>query len=96
MGALLTGLPNLVNTPEIRLDCPDHKKFSIVNAIVDQFRKDHEVIDLDGARVLLDGGWGLIRASNTQPVLVLRFEAESEERLKEIERLFMEKVRKLI
>lgn len=94
--ALLTGLPNLVNTPEIRLECPDHKKIGIVNAIVDPFRKDHEVIDLDGARVLLDGGWGLIRASNTQPALVLRFEAESEKRLKEIERLFMEKVEKLI
>lgn len=94
--ALLKGLPDLVNTPEIRLDCPDHKKFGIVTAIVDQFKKDHEVIDLDGARVLLDGGWGLIRASNTQPALVLRFEAESEKRLREIERLFMEKVRELI
>ncbi len=94
--ALLTGLPNLVNTPEIRLDCPDHKKFGIVTAIVEQFRKDHDVIDLDGARILLNGGWGLIRASNTQPALVLRFEAESEKRLKEIERLFMEKVEELI
>ena len=94
--ALLTGLPDLVNTPEIRLECPDHKKFGIVTAIVDEFKKDHEVIDLDGARVLLDGGWGLIRASNTQPALVLRFEAESKKRLKEIEHLFMEKVQKLI
>lgn len=93
---LLTGIPDLVNTPEIRLDCPDHKKIGIVAAIADQFKKDHDVIDLDGAKVPLDGGWGLIRASNTQPVLVLRFEAESEKRLQEIERLFMEKVEELI
>ncbi len=96
LSELLTGLPDLVNTPEIRLECPDHKKFGIVTAIVDQFRKDHDVIELDGARILLDGGWGLIRASNTQPALVLRFEADNEKRLKEIERLFMDKVRELI
>ena len=96
LNALLEGLPNLVNSPEIRLDCPDDRKFQITAAVADQFRKNHEVIDLDGARVLLDGGWGLIRASNTQPALVLRFEAESEKRLKEIEQLFMEKVRELI
>jgi phosphomannomutase/phosphoglucomutase len=95
-GALLTGITDLANTPEIRLDCPDHKKFGIVAAIADQFKKDHEVIDLDGARVLLDGGWGLIRASNTQPALVLRFEAENEKRLEEIKNQFMEKVEKLI
>jgi len=94
--SLMTGLPNLVNTPEIRLDCPETKKFKIVTAIADHFKKDHHVIDLDGARVLLDGGWGLIRASNTQPALVLRFEAESEKRLEEIQNQFMEKVAELI
>ncbi len=96
LGALLTNIPDLVNTPEIRLDCPDHKKFGIVAAITDQFKKDHDVIELDGARVLLDGGWGLIRASNTQPALVLRFEAENEKRLEEIKNQFMEKMEKLI
>jgi phosphomannomutase/phosphoglucomutase len=96
LGALLAGIPELVNTPEIRLDCPETKKFEIVTAIADQFRKNHHVIDLDGARVLLDGGWGLIRASNTQPALVLRFEAESEKRLEEIQNQFMEKVAELI
>ncbi len=96
LGALLTGIPDLVNTPEIRLDCPETKKFKIVTNIADQFRKDHHVIDLDGARVLLDGGWGLIRASNTQPALVLRFEAENEKRLEEIKNQFMEKVAELI
>ena len=95
-GALLEGIPHLVNTPEIRLDCPETQKFEIVTAIADQFRENHHVIDLDGARVLLDGGWGLIRASNTQPALVLRFEAESEKRLEEIKNQFMEKVSELI
>ncbi len=97
--ALLTGIPHLVNTPEIRLDCPDARKFKIVEAVADQFKEDPgviDVIDLDGARVLMDGGWGLIRASNTQPALVLRFEAESEKRLKEIEDLFMEELSRLI
>jgi len=98
-GSLLTDIPDLVNTPEIRLACPDAKKFKIVEAIADQFRDDQSVIDvieLDGARVILDGGWGLIRASNTQPVLVLRFEAENKKRLAEIKDQFMEKVEKLI
>ena len=95
-GALLEGIPHLVNTPEIRLDCPETQKFEIVTAIADQFRENHHVIDLDGARVLLDGGWGLIRASNTQPALVLRFEAENEKRLEEIKNQFMEKVSELI
>jgi phosphomannomutase / phosphoglucomutase len=94
--SLPAGLPNRANTPEIRLDCSDHKKFGIVAAMVDQFKKNHDVIDLDGARVLLDGGWGLIRASNTQPALVLRFEAENEKRLAEIQQLFMENVLKFI
>ena len=52
-----------------------------------KFKKDYEVIDVDGARILFDGGWGLVRASNTQPVLVLRFEAETESRLAEIRQL---------
>ncbi|HKI48629.1 MAG TPA: phosphomannomutase/phosphoglucomutase [Desulfobacteria bacterium] len=98
-GSLLMGIPDLVNTPEIRLDCSDARKFKIVKAVADQFRKDPgviDVIDLDGARVLLDGGWGLIRASNTQPVVVLRFEAENEKRLEEIKRQFMERLEKLI
>lgn len=94
--ALLADIPRLFNTPEIRLDCPEDRKFHIVTAIADQFRKDHPVIDLDGARVLMDGGWGLIRASNTQPALVLRFEAENKTRLEEIKNQFMEKVAELI
>jgi phosphomannomutase/phosphoglucomutase len=56
----------------------------VVERAVEEFGRDHEVIDVDGARVLFDGGWGLLRASNTQPVLVMRVEARTEERLREI------------
>lgn len=90
---LLADIPKMVNTPEIRIDCPDDKKFKVVAGLVDEFKKDYEVIDVDGARVLFDGGWGLIRASNTQPVLVLRFEARDKNRLEEIRNIFDDKLK---
>lgn len=93
---LLEGVPKMVNTPEIRMDCPDDKKFMVVKTLVEEFKKEYEVIDVDGARVLFDGGWGLIRSSNTQPVLVLRFEAVDEKRLEEIRGIFMEKLEKVL
>ncbi|RLB41258.1 MAG: phosphomannomutase [Deltaproteobacteria bacterium] len=93
VGDLLEGVPEMVNTPEIRIDCPEDKKFQVVAELAEEFKKDYKVIDVDGARVLFGDGWGLIRASNTQPVLVLRFEAKSKERLEEIENLFMSKLR---
>jgi len=93
---LLSGVPAMVNTPEIRMDCPDDRKFKAVAGLVEEFKKEYDVIDIDGARVLFDGGWGLVRASNTQPVLVLRFEAENEKRLNEIKELFMKKVNEFI
>jgi phosphomannomutase/phosphoglucomutase len=92
MRQLLAGVPRMVNTPEIRIDCPDDKKFRVVAAVAEGFKKEYEVIDVDGARVLFEGGWGLVRASNTQPVLVLRFEARDEGRLNEIRGLFMAKL----
>lgn len=93
---LLSGVPAMVNTPEIRMDCPDQKKFQVVARLVEAFKREYDVIDVDGARVLFDGGWGLVRASNTQPVLVLRFEAGNEKRLEEIKELFMKKVNEVI
>ncbi|MDY7038465.1 MAG: phosphomannomutase/phosphoglucomutase, partial [Thermodesulfobacteriota bacterium] len=89
---MLADVPEMVNTPEIRLECPDDKKFEVVKTFVEDFKKEYEVIDVDGARVLFDGGWGLIRASNTQPVLVLRFEARDKKRLEEIRQVFMDKL----
>jgi phosphomannomutase/phosphoglucomutase len=96
MADLLADVPVLVNTPEIRLDCPDEKKFEVVSRLAAEFKKEYQVIDVDGARVLFDGGWGLIRSSNTQPVLVLRFEATDQQKLEEIRRVFMEKLDKVM
>jgi len=78
----LSDLPHAVYTPEIRLDCPDAIKFELAERARDRFReKDCDIIDVDGVRVRFENGWGLVRASNTQPVLVLRFEADNEENL---------------
>ena len=87
---LLADVPQTVSTPEIRMDCPEKIKFKLVDQVIDAFKKRSEsepfsVIDIDGARVEWEDGWGLVRCSNTQPILVLRFEAKSEERLKEIQ-----------
>lgn len=83
LSAQLAGLPKMVVTPEIRIDCPDEVKFRVVERVAEQFKGKREVIDVDGVRVKFSGGWGLLRASNTQPVLVMRFEAENEGLLKE-------------
>ncbi len=81
---LIQDLPKTFTTPEIRVDCPDEIKFNVVDKIVNLFKAKQDVIDIDGLRALYDDGWGLVRASNTQPALVLRFEALSKKRLDEI------------
>src|SRR4030042_118784 len=78
---LLADVPKTFATPEIRVDCPDRSKFRVVEVVRDHFRKTHDIIAIDGVRVSFGDGWGLLRASNTQPVLVLRFEAPTEPRL---------------
>jgi phosphomannomutase/phosphoglucomutase len=82
LSAQFAGLPKLVSTPEIRVDCPDELKFQVVERVTERLRKTHNVIDVDGVRVRFEHGWGLVRASNTQPVLVMRFEAETEDWLR--------------
>jgi len=72
-------LPKLFVTPELRIDCPDDRKFAVVERVKAYFQTRQEVIDVDGVRMLFPHGWGLVRASNTQPVLVLRFEATTPE-----------------
>ncbi len=84
MSGQLADVPPFVSTPEIRVDVAEERKFGIVEEAVRHFRAAYEVIDVDGVRVLFGDGWGLIRASNTQPVLVMRFEARSAERLQAI------------
>ena len=81
LSQLLADVPKTYTTPEIRVACPDRIKFEVVKAVQDHFRKTHDTIEIDGMRIPFRDGWGLLRASNTQPVLVLRFEADSEARL---------------
>ena len=81
LSALLADIPKTFSTPELRVECPDDKKFRVVEKAAQYFARDHEVITIDGARILFEHGWGLVRASNTQAILVLRFEASSEQSL---------------
>ncbi len=91
----LADQPKMFNTPEIRVECPDETKFEVVDKVRDSFIEEGaNVNDIDGMRVTYSDGWGLVRASNTQPVLVMRFEAETEQRLEEIQKLVEERIAK--
>ena len=93
---LLADIPKMYNTPEIRFDTNDETKFEIVNKVRDYFIQEGYVVnDIDGMRVTFNDGWGLIRASNTQPALVMRFEATTENRLYEIKNLIEGKLKEL-
>ncbi len=81
---LLADVPAFVSTPEIRIDVDEASRFAIVERAVEHFRSLYDVIDVDGVRVLFGDGWGLLRASNTQPVIVARYEALTSGRLVEI------------
>jgi phosphomannomutase/phosphoglucomutase len=81
---MLSDLPRVYNTPEIKYPCSEAKKFQAVDKIAAEFRRSYDVIDIDGVRVDFGDGWGLVRASNTTPYIILRFEAKSPERLAEI------------
>ena len=96
LSELLSDLPETFSTPELRVDCADERKFEIVQKIADEFKQTNEVITIDGARILFESGWGLVRASNTQAILVLRFEADSEENLQKIQTIVEKRVNVLI
>jgi phosphomannomutase/phosphoglucomutase len=93
---LICDVPKTFSTPEIRMECPEDKKPSIVSKMTETFKKTNKVIDIDGARILYDDGWGLIRSSNTQPVLVLRFESYTEDGLSRIKNEIESKLQELI
>ncbi len=93
---LLGGLPRMSITPEIRVDCPDDRKFSVVERIKEELGREHPIIDIDGVRVRYADGWGLVRASNTQPALVLRFEAMDDESLEKMRRDVEGKLKRLL
>ena len=94
----MAALPKFSSTPEERFHCPDDQKFGVIEQLRAQFEADPRVkniVDLDGARVSFDGGWGLVRASNTEPALTTRFEAVSPARVQEIRRDFIDRLAKI-
>ena len=96
LSAHLSSLPQLHSTPEIRRECTSEKqKFALVEAAVRHFSDHYPVNDVDGARIDFGDSWGLVRASNTQPILVLRFEAPNAQRLDEIQTLVETELKRL-
>jgi phosphomannomutase/phosphoglucomutase len=91
---LIESIPSYFSSPEIRLVCSDEKKFDLVEEVKNEFLKSNECITVDGVRVLFDDGWGLLRASNTQPKIILRFEAKTSSSLERIKNEFKEKLKK--
>ncbi len=96
LSRLFEGIPQTFSTPELRVDCPDEIKFDVVKKVSDHFAQTHKVITIDGARISFDHGWGLVRASNTQAILVLRFEADSEEELVKIRSVVESRLKEII
>jgi len=94
LSEIISEIPSYESTPEIRIPCPDDEKFKIVEQITQKFKEDYSVITVDGARIHFDNGWGLVRASNTEPALILRFEAKTRERLAEIKRTITEELKR--
>lgn len=93
LSGLLQDIPRYYATPEMRIEVGEEEKFDIVAAVKEEFSRDHEVIGIDGARVVFDDGWGLVRASNTSPVVVVRCEATTPERRDEIQELILAKLK---
>ncbi|GAF77542.1 unnamed protein product, partial [marine sediment metagenome] len=93
LSEMLASAPKYFSTPEMRMDCSDEKKFEIVEKLKEFFKKDHETIDVDGVRVLFSHGWALMRASNTQPKLIVRMEAKSKEELEKIKETVFAKLK---
>ncbi len=96
LSQVVASLPHYVTSPEIKAHCDDGVKYGIVDRLVAEFKKDYgdKVIDINGARVVFDDGWGLVRASSNLPELVLIFEAKSEKRMREIRKIFRERLAK--
>ena len=97
VSSYLADQPRMYNTPEIHVKCADDRKFDVVAKVCDEFKREgYDVTDIDGARITFADGWGLVRASNTTPVLVTRYEATSEARMNEIQELVEGKINKYI
>ena len=92
---LFGSIPHLHATPELKAPCPDDKKFALIDELARELKQRYDTIDIDGARVLFPGGgWGLVRASNTNPYLTLRFEARSEGEIDAMKRVIYDALRR--
>jgi phosphomannomutase/phosphoglucomutase len=96
LSELLADVKKYHVTPEIRIDCSDEKKFEVVEKMKKYFKEKYDTIDIDGVRVLFEDGWALVRASNTEPKLILRFECETEEGLKRIKNVVEDKLNEIL
>ncbi len=97
LSELIEKLPKYYSSPEIRIPCPDEKKFRVVDVLREKFEKEgYKLITIDGVRVEFEDGWGLVRASNTEPALVLRFEAQTQKRLEEIKQHILKETRNIL
>ncbi|MGH2569812.1 MAG: phosphomannomutase, partial [bacterium] len=96
LSRIMSTIPSYPSTPELRVPCPEEHKFEVVREVTAYFRKDRPVIDVDGARIDFGDGWGLVRASNTTPLLILRFEADTEKRLREIRAIVETKLEEIL
>ena len=97
LSELVEEMPKYVSSPEYRVDCPDSKKELVVNTITEKFIKLYpKSITLDGIRIIMNEGWALVRKSNTQPKIILRFEAKTREKLDEIKSMIQPEVEELI
>ena len=96
LSELLSDVPQTFSTPELRVACPDEIKVEVVNKVSSHFSETNEVMTIDGARINFANGWGLVRPSNTQAMLVLRFEANTADELSEIRKLVEAEVKKQI
>ena len=94
LSELKSVIPKYYSTPEIRLEADsDEKKFEIAKMAEDYFSNNYDCITVDGVRVKFEGGWGLVRASNTQPVIVCRFEGDTFDNMKKIQSLILDKLK---
>src|SRR6059036_566826 len=95
VSTLFDSVPHLYATPELKAPCPDGEKFKVIEELARDLKSRYETIDIDGARVLFPGGgWGLVRASNTNPYLTLRFEARTEREIEDMKRVIYDALRR--
>jgi len=95
VSTLFDSVPHLHATPELKAPCPDGEKFKVIEELARDLKSRYETIDIDGARVLFPGGgWGLVRASNTNPYLTLRFEARTEKEIEDMKRVIYDALRR--